>query len=250
MSEHIEISRQETVQIIRMNRPDKKNALTRDMYKAMADALDQGNRDDDIRCNLFLGLPEVFTAGNDITDFMQAAQGSASLGDEVLAFLRAIIMVEKPMLAGVEGLAIGIGTTMLLHCDMVFASPRARFKTPFLDLGLLPEAASTLLAPKMMGYKKSFELLAMGEEFSPQDAMDAGLVSKVVDGDDLEQQVIHSAHRVASRPPEAMAISRRLMRGDRDIILARMEEEAGLFGERMKSKEAQQAFMAFIGREN
>ncbi len=248
MSEHIEISRQNTVQIIRMNRPDKKNALNRDMYRAMADALNKGNSDDDIRCNLFLGLAEVFTAGNDIMDFMQAAQGSASLGDDVLAFLRAIITVEKPMLAGVDGLAIGVGTTMLLHCDLVLASPRARFKTPFLDLGLLPEAASTLLAPKMMGYKKSFELLAMGEEFSPQQATDTGLVSRVVDGENFEQEVIVTANRVASRPPEAMAISRRLMRGDRNIILARMEEEASMFGERMKSKEAQQAFMAFMSR--
>ncbi len=117
-----------------MNRPEKKNALTRDMYQAMADALVNGDKDNDIRCHLFLGLPGVFTAGNDIADFMMAAQGGAGTGAEVQGFLRAIITVTKPMLAGADGMAIGVGSTMLLHCDMVLASKDARFKTPFLDL--------------------------------------------------------------------------------------------------------------------
>ncbi len=248
MSQHIDISRDGGVQIIRMNRPEKKNALTRDMYQAMADALVSGDKDDDIRCHLFLGLPGVFTAGNDIADFMMAAQGGAGTGAEVQGFLRAIITVTKPMLAGVDGMAIGVGSTMLLHCDMVLASKDARFKTPFLDLGLLPEAGSTLVGPRAMGYKAAFSLLAMGEELDPAGAKDAGLVSVIVEDDDFEEQAIAAAKRVAARPPEAMALTRRLMRGDRDEIVARMEEESSHFAERLMSKEAQNAFMAFMSR--
>ena len=248
MSQHIDISRDGGVQIIRMNRPEKKNALTRDMYQAMADALVNGDKDDDIRCHLFLGLPGVFTAGNDIADFMMAAQGGAGTGAEVQGFLRAIITVTKPMLAGVDGMAIGVGSTMLLHCDMVLASKDARFKTPFLDLGLLPEAGSTLVGPRAMGYKAAFSLLAMGEELDPAGAKDAGLVSIIVEDGDFEEQAIAAAQRVAARPPEAMALTRRLMRGDRDEIVARMEEESSHFAERLMSKEAQTAFMAFMSR--
>jgi enoyl-CoA hydratase/carnithine racemase len=218
------------------------------MYEAMSDALEAGDGDDGINCHLVLGLPEVFTAGNDIADFMMAAQGGAGLGNEVLRFLRAIIMVKKPLLAGVDGLAIGVGTTLLLHCDMVLASPRARFKTPFLDLGLLPEAASTLLGPQVLGYKQAFSLLAMGETLSAEEARLAGLINQVTGNEDLEQLALEAAHRVAARPPGAMAIARGLMRGDRAEIIARMEEEAALFGERLKSKEAQEAFMAFMNR--
>lgn len=248
MSQQIEISREGKVQIIRMNRPEKKNALTRDMYQVMSNALEAGDGDNDIHCHLILGLPEVFTSGNDIADFMMATQGGAGLGDEVLRFLRAIIMVEKPLLAGVDGLAIGVGVTLLLHCDMVLASQRARFKTPFLDLGLLPEAASTLLGPRALGYKQAFSLLAMGEALSADEAKLAGLINQVTDEDDLEKMTLEAAQRVAARPPEAMAITRGLMRGDRQAIVARMEEEAALFGERLKSKEAQDAFMAFMNR--
>jgi enoyl-CoA hydratase/carnithine racemase len=248
MSEHINISTDGGVQIIRMNRPDKKNALNRDMYRAMADALVEGDKNDDIRCHLFLGVPGAFTAGNDIADFMLAAQGGAGIGAEVQAFLRAIITVTKPLLAGVDGMAIGIGSTMLLHCDIVYASTSARFKTPFLDLGLLPEAGSTLVAPRAMGYKAAFALLAMGEQLDPNGAKDAGLVSVVVDSGEFEEQAIAAARRVAARPPEAMALTRRLMRGNRDEIVARMEEESGHFAERLKSTEAQNAFMAFMSR--
>ncbi len=248
MSQQVEISRKGKVQIIRMNRPDKKNALTRDMYQIMTEALATGDVDSDIHCHLMLGHRDVFTSGNDIADFMMAAQGGAGLGDQVLSFLRAIINVQKPLLAGVEGLAIGVGTTLLFHCDMAIAAPQARFKTPFLDLGLLPEAASTLIGPAAMGYKKAFALLAMGESLSGKEALEAGLVSELSGEDDLEQRALEMAERVASRPPEAMAITRKLMRGERKPLIDRMEEEAALFGERLKSKEAQEAFLAFMNR--
>ncbi len=248
MSEYIEVSRKDAVQIIRIMRPTKKNALTREMYQTMADALRAGDADSNVRCHLFLGHEGVFTSGNDIADFMQAAQGGVGIGDAVLAFLRAIITIEKPMLAGVDGIAIGVGTTMLLHCDLVYASPIARFKTPFLDLGLLPEAGSTLVAPRLLGYQQAFSMLAMGEELSAQQAKDAGLVTAVSGEHDLEEQVLAAASRVAARPPQAMALTRRLMRGDRDEIVARMEEESGHFAERLQSQEAQQAFMAFMSR--
>ncbi len=248
MSEHIDISISNGVQIIRMNRADKKNALNRPMYLAMADALRDGDKNDDVRCHLFLGLPGIFTSGNDIMDFMLAVQGREGLGDNVLKFLRAIITVEKPMLAGVDGMAIGVGSTMLLHCDMVLASPNARFKTPFLDLGLLPEAASTLIAPKVMGYKRAFALLAMGEELNAEQGCEAGLASTITGADNLEEEAIAAAERVASRPPGAMALTRRLMRGNRDEIVARMEEESSYFAERLMTREAQDAFLAFMSR--
>lgn len=248
MSEHINISIKDGVQIIRINRADKKNALNRPMYQAMADALRAGDKSEDVRCHLFLGLPGIFTSGNDIMDFMLAVSGREGLGDNVLKFLRALITVEKPMLAGVDGMAIGVGSTMLLHCDMVYASSNARFKTPFLDLGLLPEAASTLVGPRVMGYKRAFALLAMGEELNAQQGVEAGLVSVVTSSEDLEQQAIAAAKRVAARPPEAMALTRRLMRGDRDEIVARMEKESSYFAERLMTKEAQSAFAAFMSR--
>ncbi len=246
MSDQVDISRDGAVQIIRMNRPEKKNALTRSMYQSMADALRSGDADDAVKCHLIVGQDGVFTAGNDIADFMLAAQGNASLGNEVLAFLRAVITVEKPLVAGVDGLAIGVGTTMLLHCDIVMASPGARFKTPFLDLGLTPEAGSSLVGPQALGYKQAFLLLAMGEELSASEARQAGLVSKVVE--DVEAASRSAAAQVAARPVEAMALARGLMRGDRDEIVARMEQEAAHFADRLQSAEARQAFMDFMSR--
>lgn len=248
MSEYIDISRDGKVQIIRMNRPEKKNALTRDMYGAMAEALIAGDADDEVRCQLLLGTPGCFTAGNDIGDFLAAINSGPGYESGALAFLRAIITTEKPLVAGVDGLAIGIGTTMLMHCDMVFASPGATFKTPFLDLGILPEAASTLVAPLMFGYKKAFSLLLMGEELSAIEAEQMGLVSALTGDGDLQEQAIAAAHRVAARPPVAMALARRLLRGNRAEIVDRMEEEFSHFAERMKSDEAREAFMSFMNR--
>lgn len=244
----IDVSRDGAVQIIRLNRPEKKNAITAAMYAAMADAIKAGWEDEAIRASLFLGVPGSFTSGNDIADFMQIAMSGERSSMAVFDFLEAIIMSRKPLVAGVDGLAIGVGATMLMHCDHVIASGRSLFKTPFVDLGLVPEAGSSLIAPRIMGHHRAFALLAMGEGFSAQTAREAGLVNQVTDEDGLEAAALTAAQAIAAKPPEALKIARDLVRGDRSDVLARMREEAVLFGERLKSDEARAAFMAFMAK--
>lgn len=248
MSDHIEIELNGAVQIIRMNRPEKKNALTAEMYGKMADGLENAYDNDAVRAILILGCPGAFSAGNDIGDFMKIAMSGDSSSMQVFDFLEQIIMAKKPVIAGVDGLAIGIGTTMLLHCDHVIASEQASFKTPFVDLGLVPEAGSSLFAPRLIGHHRAFELLAMGNSFGPKEARDAGFVNAIVAPDVLEQTALSVAEDIAAKPPQAMEITRKLLRGDRSDILARMKEEAVIFGERLASDEAKQAFMAFMSK--
>ncbi len=249
MDQYIETSSTRGVQTIRFNRPEKKNAITANMYQAMADAIDIANNDEDVRCILFLGTKGAFSAGNDIADFAQIAMsGGERSSMAVFEFLERIIISRKPMVAGVDGLAIGVGTTMLLHCDHVICSSTSTFSTPFVDLGLVPEAGSSLLAPRLMGHHRAFEMLAMGKKFSPADAMRAGFVNAVVESDSLETSATMRAQTIAAKPPQAMETSRQLIRGDRQDILERMREEAVLFGERLQSDEARQAFMAFMSK--
>ncbi|HSO46494.1 MAG TPA: crotonase/enoyl-CoA hydratase family protein [Rhizobiaceae bacterium] len=233
---------------VRMNRPDKKNALTADMYQALADALDEAAQTPSIRATLILGVPGAFTAGNDIGDFLKTAMSGNRGSNAVFDFLERLIMAKKPVVAGVDGLAIGVGVTLLMHCDHVVASLGSTFRTPFVDLGLLPEAGSSLIAPRIMGHHRAFALLAMGETFSASDAHTAGLVNKVVPPTELEETAKNAARAIAAKPAEALAISRDLIRGDRSDVLARMREEAVLWEARLKSDEARQAFMAFMQR--
>ena len=241
----IEVAREGRVQIIRFNRADKKNAITRAMYKTMADALVAADGDESIGASLMLGQPDVFTSGNDLADFMAVAMGSEH-GGEVGEYLKAIATGTKPLVAAVDGLAVGVGCTTLMHCDLVYASPRAWMQTPFVDLGLVPEAGSSLIAPRLMGHQRAFALLVMGERFSAEQAQQAGLVNEVVASDELEAHAMGAAERLASKPPEALAISRKLIRGDRDEIVARILEESEHFKGRLKSDEARNAFMAFM----
>lgn len=241
----IDVSREGRVQIIRFNRADKKNAITRAMYKTMADALNEADAADDVGAKLLLGQPEVFTSGNDLADFLAVATG-AEHGGEVGEYLQAIATGKKPLVAAVDGLAVGVGTTTLMHCDLVFASPRAWMQTPFVDLGLVPEAASSLLGPRLMGYQRAFAMLAMGDRFTAEMARDAGLVNAIIESDALEAHAMAEADRLANKPPEALAIARRLLRGDNADVVERIKEEAALFSERLKSDEARNAFMAFM----
>ena len=183
----IELSRAGRVQIIRFNRPEKKNAITRAMYQVMADAINGAGNDEEIGAVLLLGQPEVFTSGNDLKDFMAVATG-AEHGEEVGHYLLAIATSRKPLVAAVDGLAVGVGCTTLLHCDLVYASPRAWLQTPFVDLGLVPEAASSLLGPRLLGYQRAFELLVLGERWTAEQALQAGLVNAIVEPQDLEAQ--------------------------------------------------------------
>jgi enoyl-CoA hydratase/carnithine racemase len=245
MSE-VTVTVHERIQVIRFMRPEKRNALTADMYAAISRALREGDASPEIAAHVFLGSGGVFTAGNDIADFLARAKGGTALGGPVLEFISLLPRVAKPMLAGVDGLAVGVGTTMLFHCDLVFASPAARLSTPFLDLGLVPEAGSSLLAPRLMGAQRAFELLVLGEPFPAERAREAGLVNAIVPAGDLEARVLAAASRLASKPPAALAASRRLLRGDGEAIAERIVEEARIFGERLKSPEAREAFSAFL----
>ena len=248
MDEHIQMSSADGVMTIRMNRPEKKNALTSAMYAALANALDKAFAHKDIRAALILGVPGSFSAGNDIADFLQVAMTGQRESMAVFDFLERIIMAPKPVVAGVDGLAIGIGTTMLLHCDYVVASDNSLFRTPFVDLGVVPEAGSSLAAPRLMGHQRAFALLAMGEPMSAADAREAGFVNRIVASGEVDDAALEATRNIAAKPPEALALTRQLVRGDRSDILVRMREEAKLFGERLISDEARAAFMAFMDK--
>lgn len=247
MSEHVAVERRGAVQIVRMNRPDKKNAITRAMYAAMATALGEGDAAPDIRCHVFLGQPGAFSAGNDMGDFMTVATGGEG-GNEVLDFLLALARAQKPIVSGADGIAVGIGTTLHLHCDLTFATSETVFHTPFVDLGITPEAASTLIAPALMGHQRAFALLALGEGFPAERAKAAGLIYEVVPADRLEERVLDAAGAIAAKPPEALKLARDLMRGPRDAVVERIKQEGVLFRERLKSEEARAAIMAFMNR--
>ncbi len=236
------------VQVIRFNRPDKKNAITDAMYRSMIKALKAADADEDIRAIVFLGTPGCFSAGNDMADFlgfaMSGGKGRLTAGD----FLHTLVSVEKPIVSGVDGLAIGIGTTLNLHCDLTVASSRSLFKTPFVDLALVPEAASSLLVPRIAGHQRAFALLAAGEGFSAEQAMAAGLIWKVVPEADVEAETLKIAANLASKPPQALKIARDLVRGDVDAIRARIDEEIVHFAAQLQSSEARAAFEAFMRR--
>ena len=247
MTEHVEIERHGAVQIIRMNRPDKKNAITRAMYGTMAAALTAGEADPLVRVHLILGVPGAFSSGNDIADFMTVAMGGDG-GTEVFDFLVALARSAKPMVSAADGIAVGIGTTIHLHCDLSFATSRTVFRTPFVDLGLVPEAGSSLIAPALVGRQQAFALLGLGQPFSAEKAKQAGLIYEIVGEDELEASAMAAAQEIAGKPPEALKIARDLMRGNRDELVARIEEEGRLFRERLTSDEARQAFTAFMSR--
>ncbi|WP_409560647.1 crotonase/enoyl-CoA hydratase family protein [Hyphomicrobium sp. MC8b] len=246
MTAEIAIWRDGPVQILRIARPEKKNALTGAMYGTLADAIEAGDADDTIAAHILTGSGGVFTAGNDIGDFLATARGTGGLDENVVRFIRLLPVVKKPLIAAVDGNAIGIGTTLLFHCDLVYAAPDATFATPFLDLGVVPEAASSLLMPARMGYTRAFAMLALGDPLSADDALAAGFVNAIVPASDLEATALAAAKRLSAKPPEALAVARRLMRGDPEIILARMDEEVAAFRERLRSPEAVEAFTAFF----
>ena len=250
MTDHMLIQRPETapqVQIIRFNRPEKKNAITRAMYQTMTDALKAAEAAPDVSVHAFLGTQGCFSAGNDLADFLAFAM-SGNMGREVIDFLVALASTKKPVVSGVDGLAIGIGTTIHLHCDLTVASDRSLFKTPFVDLALVPEAASSLLAPRVMGHQRAFALLALGEGFSAADAKEAGLIWKVTPPDAVEAETLSLAAKLAAKPPEALRIARDLMRGPPDAVLDRIQKEAAHFAAQLKSAEARAAFEAFMKR--
>lgn len=248
MSEGVRIERDGAVQLLRFDRPEKKNAITGAMYEALAAALEEAGRDTEIGVCVFLGAPGILTAGNDIRDFLSFAGAQPGPGEPILRFLRALAACDRPLMAGVDGAAIGIGTTLLLHCDYVLATPRSVFRTPFTALGLVPEAASSLLAPRRMGHARAFELLVMGRDLDAETARLAGLINGIAAPEELEALILAAARDLAARPREAVLAARRLLKGDPAEVLARIDVEARIFAERLRSSEAQAAFAGFLGK--
>ncbi len=238
------------VQVVRFNRVDKKNAFTRPMYGAMVAALDHADASDDIAVTVFFGAPGAFSAGNDMSDFAARAQGkivedkAGSVSAAVL--VRKLPKTTKPIIAAVDGLAVGVGVTILLHCDLVYASPNASFSTPFVNLGLTPEAASSLIGPQRLSYVRAFELLVMGEKWSAEQAFHAGLVNAVVPSADLETKAMKAARTLAAKPRAALIESRRLVKGDQAPIIAMMEKETEAYGRLLPTPEAKEAFASFL----
>ena len=249
MTDLVKVTDKDGVRTIRMNRADKKNALNVEMYTALATAVAGANLEREIRCLLIAGVPGAFCAGNDLKDFQKAAKDGGGLGDQAVAFLHALAACEKPIVAAVQGVAVGIGTTMLLHCDYAVCDTDAKFSTPFVSLGLVPEAASSLLMPRLMGHRHAFALLVMGQPLDPLAAKDCGLVNEIGAPSDVDNIALNAARQIAALPPEAVLASRRLMRGaSTNEIMRRIDDEADHFRDRLRSAEAKAALEAFFSR--
>ena len=227
------------------NRPAKRNALTVAMYAALADELARAASSAAVRAVVITGTGDTFTAGNDINDFV--ADPPVSDDSHVVRFLKALVSFPKPVVAAVNGAAIGIGTTMLLHCDLVLASPTARFQLPFVKLGLCPEGGSSLLLPRMLGLQRASEVLLWGEPFDARAAHDMGLVNEVVEEGGLLASTASRVERLLELPPDAIAAAKELIRAPLRAELAEtMLREANAFQKRLASREAAEAFAAFV----
>jgi enoyl-CoA hydratase/carnithine racemase len=246
----VDISRDGGVLVATLNRPEKKNALTGAMYRALREALVAASADEGVGAVLVTGAGGAFCAGNDIGDFLaeNRAQGEGARTGAGGEFIRTLARFDKPLVAAVEGPAVGVGTTMCLHCDLVYAAPSARFAMPFVNLGLAPEAGSSLLAPRRFGLAVASELLLLGEAIDGARARDIGLVNEVVAAEGLRGHALAKAKALAAKPRAALLASRRLMRGEAQALYAHMEEELVVFARLLKSPEARAAFEAFAGR--
>ncbi len=245
--DHILTELQDGVLTVRFNRPDKKNALSLAMYEALVEALERADREDGVRVVLVAGNGGDFTSGNDLADFLQSPPTDP--GSPVMRFLGAISSARKPLVAAVEGMAVGVGVTMLLHFDLVYAGEGAVFQAPFVNLGLCPEAGSTLLMPRMMGHQRASELLLLGEQFSAQRASEVGIVNTVFPDGTVVASARSKAVRLAAQPPAAVRLAKELLK--RDIAPAVGEailHEAACFLKRLKSPEAAEALQAFMQR--
>jgi enoyl-CoA hydratase/carnithine racemase len=240
-------TRADGVLTIEFNRPQKKNAITTQMYTALADALVAAREEPAIRAVLIAGKPEVFTSGNDLQDFIQHPPTDDD--SPVFRFLKEISHAVKPLVAAVRGPAIGVGTTMLLHCDLVYAGDNAQFSLPFAQLGLVPEAASSLLLPELFGYQRAAERLLLGEPFGADEALRMGLVSAVLPADAVLAHARIQANKLVALPAAALRATKRLMKhGQIGAIESRMLLEGEEFRARLQSPEAREAFAAFFER--
>jgi enoyl-CoA hydratase/carnithine racemase len=232
------------VATIEIARPEKKNAITGAMYRQMAEALDAAGADAAVRAVLITGQPGIFTSGNDIEDFMARPAGGES---PAFVFMRALMGCDKPVVAAVTGAAIGIGTTLLLHCDFVYVSDEARLAMPFVSLGLVPEFASSLIVPQLMGNVRAAEKLLLGEPFTGADAVEVGIANAVLPAGEVMAHARRIAERFNALPPGAVRETKRLLRRTRrEAANEAIAIEGKVFGERLRSPEAQEAFRAFF----
>lgn len=251
MTEHVTVTEAGGVMTIAMNRPEKKNALSDAMYGAMADALVRAEGDASVRVVLIKGNGDSFTVGNDLADFAAANAGGqpASIGGErgVGRFLKALARAKKPLVAAVQGHAVGVGTTMLLHCDLVYVADDARLSVPFVNLALVPEAASSITLPSRIGHARAFAMFALGEVVSGAKAAEWGIANSAVPAGELAAVSEAAAARLAKQPLGAVTTTKTLMR-QAEALAARMDEEGALFAQRLKTAEAAEAFAAFAQR--
>jgi enoyl-CoA hydratase/carnithine racemase len=245
-TELISVSQAGKVLRLRMNRPDKKNALNRVMYLTLAEEIERADRDPDIRVITLSGTGDAFSSGNDVADFLDGRPMDAD--NPAVRFLFAISQARKPLLAGVNGLAVGIGVTMLLHCDLVYATEEATFQLPFVNLALVPEAASSLLLPRLIGHHRAAELLFLGNKFNAQVAREMGLVNAIHTKGSLAGAIEGIATALAAKPPASLQLTKELMKGEafKDAVLGRIKEETACVNRQLRSDEAREAMEAFL----
>ena len=234
---------------ISFNRPEKKNAITAAMYQLMADALIDAQTNNDVRVILFTGSESIFTAGNDLEDFMKNASQLSTDGDasSIIQFMRALINMPKPVIAAVSGLAVGIGTTMLMHCDLVYLADTAKLLMPFSQLGLCAEFSSSLLLPRVAGYHRAAEKLLLGEAFGAQEAFDMGMANKVLPAADLLAHANLQAAKLVALPAASLRATKQLMKSSQSSLVNQvMADELEQFGKMLNAPEAKEAFMAFF----
>ena len=234
------------VLIVRLNRPDKKNALTGEMYSAIIGALNRAEEDRAIRCLLITGQSDCFSAGNDMQDFRDAPPDSSQDDDPVFGFLGRVSSAKIPLVAAVGGVAVGVGTTMLLHCDLVYAATNAKFMLPFVNLAVVPEAASSMLLPRIVGYQHAAELLMLGESFDAEHAYRVGFVNEICRPDELFDKAMLAARKLSEKPPGALRSVKQLMKREAESVRDRMKIENKLFDEHLKSPESREAINAFF----
>jgi enoyl-CoA hydratase/carnithine racemase len=245
MIPNISFSCEAGIATLRLNRPEKKNAITHAMYAALADALIEADRDDAVRVVLLCGAGGNFTAGNDLGDFANRPPAFADAPSG--RFLRAIAQFKKPLVAAVDGNAVGVGVTMLLHCDLIYASDRAKLRLPFVDLGLVPEAGSSLLLPRLVGHQRASALLLLCDSLDAAGARELGLVNAVLPAAELEAHARQICERLARKAPSALRHTKALLRETQHAtVLERIEHEGAIFGAQLRTPEAREAFSAFF----
>jgi enoyl-CoA hydratase/carnithine racemase len=250
MAGHIIVTDEESTRTIVMRRPEKKNALSEEMFLELRDAVVSAQSNADIRCLILTGRSGVFTAGDDVEDFLALATATydpAKTRNSIL-FLEALVKNRKPLIAAVDGVAVGTGATMVFHCDYVIASTTASFSSPFVQYGLVPEGASSLLLPRMAGHQRAFAMLVMGRSISAEEGREAGFVNVVVPPGHTMNEAKKVAREICELPPDAVEIARKLLKLPKEDILRRIGQEEHLFGERMRSPGVVAAFKSFLSR--